>query len=123
MKNITPNDIQKDLFGDKNDPHKEFLLTIPNLHLVVNRRYQKEDRYIGRGSKWGNPFKIGEDGDRLEVIERYRLDLWRRIISGDVTAEELLSLEGLKLGCYCSPLPCHGHVILKAIDWATRLKR
>jgi hypothetical protein len=36
--------------------------------------------YIGRasprhrlsGSKWGNPFKVGRDGDRAEVIDLYR---------------------------------------------------
>ena len=27
--------------------------------------------YIGRGSKWGNPFRIGPDGDRLAVIAKY----------------------------------------------------
>src|SRR5690554_3305781 len=28
--------------------------------------------YIGRPSKWGNPFVIGKDGDRDEVIAKYR---------------------------------------------------
>lgn len=28
--------------------------------------------YVGRPTKWGNPFVIGRDGDRDEVIERYR---------------------------------------------------
>jgi Domain of unknown function (DUF4326) len=27
--------------------------------------------YIGRGSKWGNPFRIGPDGDRVAVIAQY----------------------------------------------------
>src|SRR5260370_640984 len=27
--------------------------------------------YVGRGSKWGNPFRIGVDGDRAMVIARY----------------------------------------------------
>ena len=26
--------------------------------------------YIGRGSKWGNPFRIGPDGDRARVIAK-----------------------------------------------------
>ena len=26
--------------------------------------------YIGRGSKWGNPFRIGPDGDRATVIAK-----------------------------------------------------
>ena len=30
------------------------------------------DMYIGRGSPWGNPYVIGKDGNRTEVIARYR---------------------------------------------------
>jgi hypothetical protein len=32
--------------------------------------------YIGRGSKWGNPFKIGQDGDRSAVIAKH--EAWLR---------------------------------------------
>ncbi|MGA7263045.1 MAG: DUF4326 domain-containing protein [Stellaceae bacterium] len=32
--------------------------------------------YIGRGSKWGNPFRIGIDGDRAAVIAKY--ECWLR---------------------------------------------
>jgi len=28
--------------------------------------------YIGRPSKWGNPFVIGRDGSRADVIAKYR---------------------------------------------------
>ena len=34
---------------------------------------ESNDVYIGRGSKWGNPYVIGKDGNRDEVIEKYRL--------------------------------------------------
>lgn len=40
---------------------------------VVNRHKASYDVYVGRGTKWGNPFEIGKDGTRLEVIEKYRL--------------------------------------------------
>ena len=33
---------------------------------------QPYDVYIGRPSKWGNPFRIGPDGNREEVIRKYR---------------------------------------------------
>ena len=39
--------------------------------VVVNLRKERFDVYIGRGSKWGNPFRIGADGDRVEVIRKY----------------------------------------------------
>ena len=32
--------------------------------------------YIGRGSKWGNPFRIGPDGERASVIAKY--ERWLR---------------------------------------------
>ena len=41
--------------------------------------------YFGRGSKWGNPFVIGHDGDRATVIVKYerwlaaRYDLLRAL--------------------------------------------
>ena len=67
--------------------------------------------YIGRGSKWGNPFRIGWDGDRAEVIARY--EVWIQ------TKPELLAalpeLVGKDLACYCAPKPCHGDVLLKLI--------
>lgn len=39
---------------------------------VVNIKHEIADVYIGRGSKWGNPFKIGKDGSRNDVINKYR---------------------------------------------------
>jgi len=40
---------------------------------VVNlRRGHQYHIFIGRGSPWGNPFHIGRDGTRAEVIEKYR---------------------------------------------------
>jgi hypothetical protein len=39
---------------------------------VLNKRTDTHDGavYIGRGSKWGNPFVIGRDGTRAEVIAK-----------------------------------------------------
>lgn len=38
---------------------------------LVNVAREKCDIYIGRGSPFGNPFKIGKDGTREEVIMAY----------------------------------------------------
>ena len=73
---------------------------------------------IDRRTKWGNPFRIGRDGSREEVIARYRADLWRRIQAGEVSLEELAELDGCWLACWCEPLPCHGDVIARAAEWA-----
>lgn len=86
--------------------------------IVVNKYKSAFDVYIGRGSKWGNPFVIGKDGNREQVIERFREHLWQQIKSGDVTINELKELNGKRLGCFCKPLPCHGDVIQLAVQWA-----
>ena len=74
--------------------------------------------YIGRGSKWGNPFVIGEDGTRAEVVMKYRQLLWAGIENGSVTREELAELHNKDLVCFCAPKPCHGHVLESAANWA-----
>lgn len=85
---------------------------------VVNKYKEEYDVYIGRGSLWGNPFKIGADGTREEVIERFRLYLWEQIKAGRISKEQLLGLEGKRLGCFCAPQACHGDIIVKAVQWA-----
>jgi hypothetical protein len=64
--------------------------------------------YVGRPSKWGNPFKIGKDGTREEVIEKY--SFWVKCNRDPL---EFRELRGKDLVCWCSPLPCHGDVLLE----------
>lgn len=71
----------------------------------------KNATYIGRGTKWGNPFKIGEHGTRNEVIALYEEYLK---ISGLIN--DIHELEGKDLVCHCSPLPCHGDILIKYAD-------
>ena len=64
--------------------------------------------FVGRPSKWGNPFRIGPHGSREEVIEMYRTWLLgnRRLIA------HIGELRGKSLACYCHPLPCHANVLM-----------
>lgn len=87
---------------------------------VVNKYKEDYDIYIGRGSPWGNPYKIGEDGTREEVIEKYRLYLWEQVKSGKITKEQLIALQSKRLGCFCKPQACHGDIIIKAVEWAIK---
>ena len=77
----------------------------------VVHRNSPHDIYIGRPSKWGNPFREGVDGTRAEVIEKY--EAWIR------TQPELLSqlheLKGKTLACWCKPKPCHGDILVKLL--------
>ena len=63
--------------------------------------------YIGRGSKWGNPFVINTHGTRKQVIDKYREWLWKQ----DSLINSLPELRGKTLLCYCKPQDCHGDVL------------
>lgn len=76
---------------------------------VVHCKKELYDVYIGRPSKWGNPFEIGKDGSRSEVISKYETLLRNT----PELLQDLKSLKGLRLGCWCSPDPCHGDILLK----------
>lgn len=75
---------------------------------VVNLKREAYEVYIGRGSKWGNPFRIGIDGNRAEVIAKYRD--W--IVTRPGLLADLESLRGKRLGCFCKPCACHGDVLV-----------
>lgn len=76
--------------------------------LVVNCKTSSYDVYCGRPSKWGNPFHIGKDGTRKEVIAKFKTYLFESELINDI--EEL---RGKVLGCWCKPLPCHCDILAK----------
>ena len=73
---------------------------------------------IDRATQWGNPFRIGQDGSREDVIAQYRVYLWRAIRSGEIERAELAALKDKRLACHCFPRPCHGDVLARAAAWA-----
>ena len=79
---------------------------------VVHCKKEKYDVYIGRPSKWGNPFEIGVHGTREQVIEMYKN--W--ILNNPNLLRSLHELKGKVLGCWCSPLACHGDVLLELVS-------
>ena len=89
--------------------------------------------YIGR--KFGgfkesvlkNKFKIGKDGDRDEVIRKYRVWLWEEVKKrGDVWRElrriqEMMRSKDVYLICWCMlNEACHGDVIIRCIEWMNK---
>jgi len=86
---------------------------------IVNLRKEKYTVYIGRGSIFGNPFKIGRDGDRERVIKLYRYYLRTNF-------KLLKALYNLPkdtiLGCYCKPKACHGDVLVKFYNIYWKIK-
>lgn len=83
---------------------------------VVNKYKSAYDVYIGRGSIFGNPFVIGRDGTRDEVIAKFREQFARLILEGWIPLSELRKLKGKKLGCFCHPKACHGDIIAKVVN-------
>lgn len=69
---------------------------------------------IDRRTKWGNPFRIGPDGDRDAVIAKYRTWLPRQ----PHLLAALPELRGKILMCWCKPLACHGDVLAELADRA-----
>lgn len=73
-------------------------------------------------STWANPFKIGRDGNRDQVISKYKEYIEKRIENEPELKKELMDLEGKRLGCWCvSPessecenkLVCHGQILVQ----------
>ena len=78
---------------------------------------------IDRRSRFGNPHKIGEAGDREEVIRKFREDIERRKQSDPIGLMlDLIELEGKDLACWCAPEPCHGEVWIEAVEWMQRIR-
>ena len=85
-------------------------------YLVVHNKRTRFDILIGRPSKWGNPFSHQEGTiakfkvkTREEAVSAY----FEWITKGDgrYLLKDLHELKGKILGCWCSPLLCHGHIL------------
>ena len=79
---------------------------------VVHCKKESYDVYIGRPSKWGNPFKIGRDGNRQEVIAKYK----KYILANKKLLQDIRELKGKTLGCWCHPKLCHGDVLCELVN-------
>jgi hypothetical protein len=98
---------------------------------VLNKRADqipKDAIYIGRGSKWGNPFSHLKNSQakiivatREESILCYKQwicrDYYWPFIPNPPTIKEIIDeLCGRDLVCYCAPKPCHGDFLLEVAN-------
>jgi hypothetical protein len=74
---------------------------------VVHCKREPYDVYIGRPSKWGNPWEI-RGFSRVEVIR-----LYERYILDSELIYDIGELRGKTLGCWCAPKACHGDILLR----------
>ena len=62
--------------------------------------------YVGRPSKWGNPFKMHCEGERDLVCDQFDMHLGMNQI-------DCSELRGKDLVCWCAPLRCHADSLLR----------
>ena len=75
---------------------------------VLNKYRSSVGVYIGRPSKWGNPFAIGKDGSRAEVVAKFEAYIRTNPLLMEAAKREL---KGKDLVCFCAPLACHGEIL------------
>ncbi len=110
------------LIKDKNIPIRviDILITrVINIKKDVQYKGLKSTKsyeYIGRGSYWGNPYSMFEDGDdREEVIRKYKYDFdYNKFPKKEKS--EVYKLAGKRLGCFCKPQCCHGDVLANFLN-------
>lgn len=93
--------------------------------VVVNLKYKSYTKYIGRYSKeyqnprnistnkFANPYRIGPDGTREDVIAKHKKDFYNNPKLQEAVWNEL---RGEILGCFCKPLACHGDTYVEYIE-------
>ena len=115
--------IRKKILIPKPLPRRSSRIRIPGGLLfkmkVVHCKKDPYDVYIGRPSKWGNPFTHLEDStqakfkveSRKEAIDAFKE--WITKGEGQYLLKDLGELKGKTLGCWCKPQACHGDVLLE----------
>ncbi len=79
---------------------------MPQVHNRHHRTAPKEAVYVGRGTPWGNPFRIGPGMTRDQAVDRFE----REVLPG----LDLRPLLGRDLVCSCKPARCHADSLLAA---------
>ena len=87
---------------------------------VVNMKDSEYDVYIGRGSKWGNPYTHKKTKTKAEFVVETRAEAISKyreyILNNNELMDSLDELKGKKLGCYCKPKSCHGDILVELIE-------
>jgi hypothetical protein len=106
--------------------------TYKKTNKVVHCKKEKYDQYIGRPTKWGNPFSHLPNSaahirvkNREEAVEAYREWLLGTNYRGVLQEQRqwildnLPILKGKTLGCFCAPKSCHGDVLRELLNSST----
>lgn len=93
-----------------------------NLQAHSQSRNGLEAVNVARPSKWGNPFKVGQDGDAKECVKKFH-DLYNPYRHGGAIDDYFISianieditrdLHGKNLACWCDlDAPCHADILM-----------
>ena len=90
---------------------------MPKVWNKRDKNVPKDAVYVGRPTKWGNPFSH-QNGTlarfkvdtREEAIEKFRNMVWE---DDALQNEIIMELRGKDLVCWCVPKPCHADVLLE----------
>ena len=69
--------------------------------------------YVGRPTKWGNPFVLEQEEDRDDVLAQY--EEWL-LSQPELVAEVRRELKGKHLVCWCAPRACHADILLRVAN-------
>lgn len=71
--------------------------------------------YVGRPTKWGNPYILHKDGNRAEVLVKYK-DYINSSGATELRREAVKELKGKNLVCWCAPKDCHADILLRIVN-------
>lgn len=80
-------------------------MTTPKVYNKKDRNTPSTAVYVGRPSKWGNPFTMSREVDRNYVCDMFERDTLPTL--------DVSELKGKDLVCWCAPKRCHADAILK----------
>ncbi len=87
---------------------------------VLNKRTDRIPSgaiYVGRPSRWGNPFKIGQKYNGVILTRKTAIRAYEDwLLYSDEGVKLQEAIEELKekdLVCWCAPLSCHADTLLK----------
>ncbi len=70
--------------------------------------------YVGRPTKWGNPFRLSDGLSQAEVVNRFRRWITEDAVPQNELRAALSELRGNDLICWCRlDQPCHADVLIE----------
>ncbi len=83
---------------------------MPKVYNKRDKDIPKDAIYVGRPSKFGNPFIVGRDGTREQVVSKFK----QATLSDQVFIAEVVGeLKGKDLVCWCAPEACHADILME----------